>query len=98
MTQDITTSTTAATPTVDDMRKLRHMLGATDQYKPRDYGFRNYYATSGGEATEAMERLVAAGLAEKGGSSPHMTYYHATRKGCEFIGFTKAQIARAFEE
>lgn len=84
--------------TADDMRKLRHMLGATDQYKPSQYGFRNYYATSGGASTEAMERLVAAGLATKGGSSPSMTYYHATLKGCEFIGFTKAQIKRAFEE
>lgn len=82
----------------DDVRKLRHMLGATDQYKPRDYGFRNYYATSGGAAMEAMERLVAAALATKGGSSTNMTYYHATEKGCEFIGFTKAQIKRAFED
>ena len=81
-----------------DVQKLRHMLGATDQYKPRDYGFRNYYATSGGTAMEAMERLVAAGLAEKGHASTHMTYYHATVKGCELIGFTKAQIKRAFED
>lgn len=81
-----------------DMQKLRHMLGATDQYKPRNYGFRNYYATSGGAAMEAMGRLVAAGLAEKGSASANMTYYHATTKGCEFIGFTKAQIKRAFED
>lgn len=84
--------------TLDDVKKLRHMLGATEQYKPRDYGFRNYYATGGGAAMEAMERLVAAGLATKGGSSPAMTYYHATVAGCELIGFTKAQIKRAFEE
>jgi hypothetical protein len=82
----------------DDVKKLRHMLGATDQYKPSNYGFRNYYATSGGAAMEAMERLVAAGLAEKGASSASMTYYHATVKGCEFIGFTKAQIKRTFED
>lgn len=81
-----------------DVKKLRHMLGATDQYKSRDYGFRNYYATSGGAAMEAMERLVAAGLAEKGSSSTNMTYYHATVAGAEFIGFTKAQIKRAFED
>jgi hypothetical protein len=81
-----------------DVQKLRHMLGATDQYEPRDYGFRNYYATGGGAAMEAMERLVAAGLATKGGSSSAMTYYHATVKGCELIGFTKAQIKRAFED
>jgi hypothetical protein len=82
----------------DDVKKLRHMLGATDQYKPSNYGFRNYYATSGGAAMEAMERLVAAGLAVKGASSARMTYYHATVKGCEFIGFTKAQIKRVFED
>jgi hypothetical protein len=80
-----------------DVKKLRHMLGATEQYKPRDFGFRNYYATSGGEAMEAMERLVAAGLAEKGHSSANMTYYHATLAGCEFIGLNKAQIKRAFD-
>lgn len=84
--------------TPSDIKKLRHMLGATEQYKPRDYGFRNYYATGGGAAMEAMERLVAAGLATKGGSSPAMTYYHATVKGCELIGFNKAQIKRAFED
>lgn len=82
----------------DDIRKLRHMLGASEGYSRRDYGFRNYYATSGGAAMEAMERLVAAGLATKGQSSEHMHYYHATVKGCEFIGFTKAQIKRAFDE
>ena len=81
-----------------DVQKLRHMLGASQQYKPRNYGFRNYYATSGGESMEAMERLVAAGLATKGSSSTNMTYYHATVKGCEFIGFTNAQIKRAFED
>jgi hypothetical protein len=86
----------AVTP--GDVKKLRHMLGATEQYKPRNYGFRNYYATSGGTSQEAMERLVAAGLAEKGQSSANMTYYHATIKGCELIGFTKAQIKRTFED
>jgi hypothetical protein len=74
------------------------MLGASDGYSRRDYGFRNYYATSGGASTEAMERLVAAGLATKGQSSASMTYYHATVKGCELIGFTKAQIKRTFED
>lgn len=84
--------------TLDDVKKLRHMLGATEQYKPRDYGFRNYYATSGGTAQEAMERLVVAGLATKGDSSTNMTYYHATVNGCELIGFTKAQIKRVFKD
>jgi len=81
-----------------DIKRLRHMLGASDRYKPHHYGFRNYYATSGGESMEAMDRLVTAGLATKGGSSPNMTYYHATAEGCEFIGFTKAQIKRTFED
>jgi hypothetical protein len=86
----------AVTPA--DVSKLRHMLGASSQYKMREWGFRNYYATSGGEAMEAMGRLVAAGLATKGDSSAHMHYYHATEKGCELIGFTKAQTKRAFED
>lgn len=91
-------STDLITVAPDDIEKLRHMLGATEQYTKRQWGFRNYYATSGGKAMEAMERLVAAGLAEKGASSGRMTYYHATVKGCEFIGFTKAQIKRTFED
>ena len=101
MTDKTTTGSDAAglgAVTVEDVRKLRHMLGATEQYKPSQYGFRNYYATSGGAAMEAMERLVAAGLAEKGHEGKPMTYYHATVKGCELIGFTKAQIKRAFED
>jgi len=92
------TSETTMNLTSGDVRKLRHMLGATEGYSRRDYGFRNYYATGGGEATEAMERLVVAGLATKGASSTNMTYYHATVKGCELLGFTKAQIQRAFKD
>jgi len=81
-----------------DVKKLRHMLGASEGYKEAEKGFRNYYATSGGEAMAAMERLVAAGLALKGRSSTEMTYYHATRAGAEFIGLTARQIKRAFED
>ncbi len=84
--------------TVEDVKKLRHMLGATDQYKKSQYGFRNYYAVSGGDSMEAMDRLVKSGLATKGQSSTNMTYYHATVSGCELIGFTKAQITRTFKD
>lgn len=84
--------------TLADVKKLRHMLGATECYTVREWGFRNYYATSGGDAMEAMKRLVAAGLATEGQHSKTMTYYHATEQGCDLIGFTKAQKKRAFEE
>jgi hypothetical protein len=84
--------------TLDDLKKLRHMLGATPQYKARDWGFRNYYTTSGGEAMAALDRLVTLGYVSKGGSSERMHYYHATEAGCIAAGLNDKQIKRAFED
>ncbi len=82
----------------DDLKKLKHMLGATEDVKKRDRGYRNYYATSGGPAHEAMQRLEFAGLAVKGKTSPSgMMYYHATEAGCVVAGLNAKEIKRAFE-
>jgi hypothetical protein len=75
---------------------LRHMLGMT--YLPRDWGFRNYYATSGGSAMEALDRLATLGYVVKGHTSDSMHYYHATEAGCIAAGLNEKQIKRAFED
>lgn len=82
--------------TLDDLKKLRHMLGMT--YERSNWGFRNYYATSGGEAMEALDRLVTLGFVIKGHSSDGMSYYHATENGCIAAGLSARQIKRAMED
>jgi len=84
--------------TLDDLKMLRHTLGATPQYKPRDWGFRNYYATSGGPAMDALDRLVTLGYASKGESSERMHYYHATEAGMIAAGLNEKQMKRAMED
>jgi len=82
--------------TLDDLKKLRHMLGMT--YEPRDWGFRNYYATSGGEAMQALDRLVTMGYVVKSRTSgDSMHYYHATEAGMIAAGLSAKQIKRAME-
>lgn len=82
--------------TLDDLKKLRHMLGMT--YERRNWGFRNYYATSGGEAMFALDRLARMGYVVKGGNSDSMHYYHATESGCVAAGLNAKQIKRALED
>ncbi len=80
-----------------DFVKLQHMLGAVKQYPKSKWGWRNYYAVGGGQAREAMQRLVAAGLATAGLAANEMTYFHATRLGCKAAGLDVAGIKRAME-
>lgn len=84
----------------DDLRKLQHMLGATPGHYPKTkWGFRNYYATSGGPATEAMKRMEVQGLVRLGYTSEcGMAYYHATEAGCRAAGLVGKQIKRALED
>ncbi|WP_175787476.1 hypothetical protein [Burkholderia anthina] len=85
----------------DDLRKLQHMLGAVPgHYSKAKWGWRNYYATSGGPATEAMKRMEALGLVQLGHTSEGgMAYYHATEAGCRAAGLTTTkQIKRALED
>jgi hypothetical protein len=83
--------------TDDDMRKLRHMLGATEHRQKKNWGFRNYFA-AGGDSVPGLERLVAAGLCVRGQPYDKHHYYHATRAGCAAAGLSKAATARAFDE
>ena len=80
-----------------DFVKLQHMLGAVKQYPKSKWGWRNYFAAGGGQAHEAMQRLVAAGLATAGMGTNEMTYFHATRLGCRAAGLDGAGIKRAME-
>ncbi|RIJ84997.1 hypothetical protein RSP822_18185 [Ralstonia solanacearum] len=81
----------------DDLRKLQHMLGAMPgDYPKTKWGWRNYYATSGGPATEAMKRMEVRGLVRLGHTSDGgMAYYHATEAGCRAAGLVGKQVRRA---
>ena len=81
-----------------DFAKLQHMLGAVKQYPKSKWGWRNYYAAGGGQAREAMQRLVGDGLATAGRAIGDMTYFHATRLGCKAVGLDGAGIKRAMED
>lgn len=77
--------------TVEDMEKLRHMLGCDPQRNRKHWGFRNYYVAAPGLSdTPSLDRLVAAGLVVK----VKLSLYHATRDGCLAVGMTDAEIAR----
>jgi hypothetical protein len=73
------------------------MLGATPGHYPKTkWGWRNYYATTGGPAMEAMKRMEAQGLVKLGHTSNDgMAYYHATEVGCRAAGLAGKQIKRA---
>ena len=81
-----------------DFAKLQHMLGAVEQYPKCKWGWRNYFAAGSGQQHEAMQRLVAAGLATAGRAANQMTYFHATRLGCKAVGLDGAGIKRAMED
>ena len=81
-----------------DFVKLQHMLGAVHQYPKCKWGWRNYFAAGSGQQHEAMQRLVAAGLATAGRAANEMTYFHATRLGCKAAGLDAAGIKRAMED
>lgn len=80
-----------------DLAKLQHMLGAGKQYPKCKWGWRNYFAAGSGQQHEAMQRLVAAGLAMAGRLVGDMTYFYATRLGCKAAGLDAAGIKRAME-
>lgn len=81
-----------------DFAKLQHMLGAVDGKPMNRWGYRNYFAAGSGQQHEAMQRLVAAGLATAGRAANEMTYFHATRLGCKAAGLDAAGIKRAMED
>lgn len=81
-----------------DFAKLQHMLGAVQGKSKNRWGYRNYFAAGSGQQHEAMQRLVAAGLATAGRAANEMTYFHATRLGCKAAGLVGAGIKRAMED
>ena len=81
-----------------DFAKLQHMLGAVQGRPKNRWGYRNYFAAGSGQQHEAMQRLVAAGLATAGRAANQMTYFHATRLGCKAVGLDGAGIKRAMED
>ena len=81
-----------------DFAKLQHMLGAVRGKPKNRWGYRNYFAAGSGQQHEAMQRLVAAGLAAAGRAANEMTYFHATRLGCKVAGLDGAGIKRAMED
>jgi len=81
-----------------DFAKLHHMLGAVQHYPKSKWGWRNYFAAGSGQQHEAMQRLVAAGLATAGRADGDMTYFYATRLGCKAAGLDATGIKRAMED
>ena len=81
-----------------DFAKLQHMLGAVTHDPKSKWGWRNYFAAGSGQQHEAMQRLVAAGLATAGRAANEMTYFYATRLGCKAAGLDAAGIKRAMED
>jgi hypothetical protein len=84
--------------TEKDLDNLRHTLGVSIGRKKSSHGNRNYFAAGKGEQTESMQRLLSEGLVVKGREDENLTYYHATKEGCEKIGLHKAAINRALNQ
>ncbi len=83
--------------TAADLDKLRNMLGMRSDVENRNWGYRNYYASSK-DSEPAMRRLESAGFARQGTAFVGSFYFHATEEGCKAVGMNKAQIKRAMEK
>ena len=81
-----------------DLEKLRSAVGARAWVEPSNWGYRNRYAApASGPDREALERLLVAGLVEKGSEGNTITMFYVTAAGCDAIGLTAEQKARALE-
>lgn len=85
-------------PTAVQIKDMRHMLGMTGSARKGEWGYRNHYAASHGDAKvlASMAQLVEMGLVEEGAATLTLQYFHCTRKGCEVAGLSKAGIKRVF--
>lgn len=82
--------------TSEDLRRLRHMLGATNIDEQAKWGWRNYFLSGRGEQRASMLRLVAAALAVQGETTAdEAAYFHATYAGCVAAGLSVARAAKA---
>lgn len=90
-------------PMVQDFRILRHMLGADDSSTKKaraKWGERNHYAAKpDDESWESLLRLEKAGFVKRGNTSPDtgLLFWHATVKGCQWVGLTAGQSFIATE-
>ena len=81
--------------TREENRILRHMIGADE--KPRNRGYRNYYACyESSDAFADLRRLEVHGCVTLGTiSTGGMHYFHATEKGLEAADIEPRVIKRA---
>lgn len=79
-----------------ELRLLKHMLGAEENFPPRDWGFRNHFAASGkDEDSKLITLMESKGLVIKGGIQFGMQFFHATHDGVVAAGLKGAQMERA---
>lgn len=78
----------------EDLGNLRHMLGIGQHIPKRQWGFRNYYASSVSDMPSMM-RLEAAGFIRRGQPYEDAYYFHATESGCRAAGLNAKQLQKA---
>lgn len=77
---------------------LRHMLGAATGRPGAKPGYRNFYcAVIGDPKHDALLVMETNGLVKQGSriNGGRDQYFHATRKGCEYIRLGRTAIKRA---
>lgn len=75
---------------------LRHMLGARQDIKKTNWGYRNYIAVDSKSSDKIiLDQMVMKGLAVRGITGKHLTFYHATEAGMDAIKLTEAQKRRS---
>jgi hypothetical protein len=72
---------------------LRHMLGADERYKKKNWGFRNHFCSGGPDTDDhtQLEIMADDGLVT-GGSRFNSSVFWATKKGAIAIGFKPYQL------
>lgn len=81
-----------ASELLQDLEKLRHMLGV-DAHRPRrQWAYRNYFNAAGSDVA-SMERLVALGFAQQ----YRPDYWRATEAGCKAVGLTEKETRKALK-
>lgn len=78
----------------EDLKTLRHALGAIETAPPHEWGHRNYIAVSDGQLG-TMERLVAGGFLRRGVPTLSLTLFHVTEAGMDAAGLDAAAKRRA---
>lgn len=91
MSQNLSPETVLAPDiSAEDMDNLRHMLGIARNVPKKQWGYRNYYASSVSDMP-SMTRLETAGLVRRGRPYEDAYYFHATEAGCLAVGLSAEQ-------